>query len=122
MRPDQHHLVLLTAAVNFGLTRCNCLGGGEAKLKGYATLGSSDVLPRSFGTEVDLVGWVTTKVITDLLVIHGDEVCCGKVQLVVLKVCPHLVCISGVCSVFDVLVRDSWVFRRCPRIENTVTF
>ena len=63
MRPDQYHLMLLPATVGLGLARCNGLGGGETKLEGDATLGSGDVLPRSFGTVVDLVGRVTMEVV-----------------------------------------------------------
>ena len=55
--------MLLTAAGGFDLTRFNCLGGGETKLEGDATLGSGNVFSRSFGTVVDLVGRVTLEVV-----------------------------------------------------------
>ena len=63
MGPDQDHLMLLTATVDVGLSRCNRLGGRETKLEGYAALGSGDVFTRTFGTVVDLVGRVAMKVV-----------------------------------------------------------
>ena len=63
MRPDQDNLMLLASAGGFDLTGCNRLGRGEPELEGHPTLGSCDVLSRSLGTVVYLVGRVTLEVV-----------------------------------------------------------
>ena len=63
MRPDQDNLMLLAAAGSFDLTGCNRLGRGETKLEGHPTFGSCDVLSRSLGTVVYLIGRITLEVV-----------------------------------------------------------